>query len=226
MVNNSTTPGSQVCSQSCLGNLQDVVIHFQESSALTSDDPLLRFSAATNSGRRSSIQDRLGSPQGVINTTLDSSPHTQNRIPISLILGEREEESREVSLTRANTKRRVGRGGSTSRGRGRGRGKKAIPHSPLPGVGSKKRNVLRTQVPSKKKLCQDKQSVGTNQGPQDDVITTNLPLSEELVNSEPIVESSRRPRASTRRNQVDFYIPSYSLPSLHCVGTVRVWEIP
>lgn len=164
-------------SQSC--NLQDVEIRLDNNLGPREGDLPHRQWETSPLERQSSIQDRLTIPHGISNSPTVPVPQTQVRTPLSLRLGERVEDQREVSLSRTGNKRKVGRGVSTSRGRGRGRGSKVVPLSPLVGVGSKKRNVLRTHAPSKKKLCMDTQITRSSKGTKDGINNLNVPLNEE-----------------------------------------------
>lgn len=196
-------------SQSC--HLQDVEIWFEDEPAIRHSGPLHRLSDSTPPvRRRCNIHDRLGSPHVALNPSLASSPHSQNRVPLSLRLGERLEDQREVSLTVVENKRRVGRGGSTSRGRGKVR--KLTPRIPLLGVGSKKINVLQSQVPSKKKLCLDKPTTSTTRGPQGRTNTTHLPLNEDETPYAQVAVPSHLQRALSSRTSVYFHGPPHPLP--------------
>lgn len=118
--NNYNISASLVGHQTSSCHLQDVEIQIDEGLASRSGDPLSHQSEATLLRRRDSIQSRLSSPRERVNRSPILSPNSQNRVPVSLRLGEIIEELREVSISNATIKRRVGRGGSTSRGRGRG----------------------------------------------------------------------------------------------------------
>lgn len=88
-------------------------------------------------------------------------------------------------------------------------GRKAVPRSLLLAVGSKKRNVLRTHAPSKKKLCLEKLTPATGRGSKS---SSKLPLNEADLSTTQVAGSSSTNRASTSRNPVDFQAPPPFLP--------------
>ncbi|KFK35046.1 hypothetical protein AALP_AA5G227200 [Arabis alpina] len=204
--------GSQLFS----GNLQDVDIRV-EGNLGTRNISSPAHSVDHIPIERRNIQDRLGSPlANGFNPANLSSPSSQNRVPLSLRLGDPAENLRDVSISNVNRERRkvaTTRGGSTSRGRGRGRGKKTIPRSPLLAAASKKRNALLTKPPAKKRLCMDSRKMTTRRESRNAATSSsNLPLNEEDNAQEPGPEPSMQLRASSSRNPVDFHNARSSLP--------------